>query len=226
MRRTWLEFMRLTAFVGAVAVFGGSTVRADLVGHWTFDGTLEDATVNANDGTFAGAPLPMFSSDVPAALAGGQSVLFGGGTGHVLVSDNNSLDITSAITISAWVKPNGNVAWDGIVAKSPSDGSLANHAGNYEFRIENNTRRPTFHHQRGGVNDTAAYPNSSAVVANNTWQHVAVTATNGGSVTFYLNGAAAGTFATNGLFGGRTRTRSISAREPTCSPPWTAGSTN
>jgi hypothetical protein len=38
-------------------------------------------------------------------------------------------------------------------------------------------------------------------VANNTWQHVAVTATNGGSVAFYLNGTPAGTFATNGLFG-------------------------
>lgn len=192
-----------TAAIGVAMLVCAGSARADLVAHWTFDGTLDDSTANANNGTFMGAPLPTFSGDVPASLGAGQSLFFGGSSGHVLVPDSNSLDITSAITISAWVKPNGNVAWDGIVAKSPSsNGSMANHAGNYELRIENSaTRQLTFHHQRGGVNDTIAYAGSPATVVNNTWQHVAVTAQNGGSVSFYLNGVPAGTFATNGLFG-------------------------
>jgi hypothetical protein len=198
MRRNW--GMGLAVTFGATLLLGGAA-RADLVGHWTFDGTLNDSTLNGNNGTFSGSPLPSFSNDVPSSIGAGQSVLFGGGSGHVLVPDNASLDITGSMTIAAWVKPNGNVAWDGIVAKSPSDGSLSNHAGNYELRLENGTRRPTFHHQRGGLNDTIAYPNATGTVANNAWQHVAVTATNGGSVQFYVNGAPAGSFATVGLFG-------------------------
>jgi hypothetical protein len=185
----------------AGAMFIASTpARADLVGHWDFDGTLNDATANANNGTFAGGPLPSYSGDIPAAIGTGQSLLFGGATGHVLVPDSDSLDIESAITIAAWVKPNGNISFDGIVAKSPSDGSLTNHAGNYELRLENGTRVPTFHYQRGSANDTLANAGQVAV-ANSAWQHVAVTATKGGHSTFYVNGIPSGPTALGGLFG-------------------------
>jgi hypothetical protein len=201
MRRNWLRLICVALSIGATFTLGSSVLRADLVGHWTFDGTLEDASVNGNDGTFMGAPLPMFSSDVPAVIGAGQSISLAGGNAHVLVADNPSLDIIGAMTISAWVKPVGNVGWDGIVAKSPSsNGSAAGHAGNYELRIESGGRRLQFLHQAGGVDDTRGYT-SPSVAANNAWQHIAVTVVNGGAAQFYLNGAPAGSFAVNGLFG-------------------------
>jgi hypothetical protein len=199
MQRKWQKC--LAAMFGATALSFATTSRADLVGHWTFDGTLNDATANANNGSFAGAPLPTYSGDTPAALGGGQSLLFGGATGHVLVPDSNSLDMDSAVTIAAWVKPNGNVAWDGIVAKSPSVGSLSNHAGNYELRLENGNRTPTFHFQSvGGTDDTLAYGGQVAT-ANSAWQHVAVTASRSGQARFYVNGLPSSPAAIGGLFG-------------------------
>lgn len=195
-------FFRALARCGLVALFCSVPVisaHADLVGYWSFDGTLDDGTGNGNNGTFAGAPLPGFNANTPPAFGVGQSVLFGGGTGHVLVPDSPSLDISTALTIAAWVNP-GGVAWDGILAKSPSDGSAANHAGNYELRVENVSRRLTFLYQRGNPNDTI--PHASTIpVASNVWSHVALTAQAGGSVNFYVNGLPAGTFPTAAGFG-------------------------
>jgi hypothetical protein len=112
------------------------------------------------------------------------------------------LDIAGAITLAAWVKPTGTT-WDGIVAKSPSDGSSPNHAGNYEFRIENGGRRLQFLHQRGGVNDTIPY-SSTGTVNTGAWSHVAVTLVDGAAVNFYINGALAGTAVHGGSFGALT----------------------
>ena len=164
-----------------------------LAGYWPLDGNANG--VVGGDGTITG---PAFSDDVPSQIGGGQSLSFGGGNQRVTVPDSPALDFDNAMTISAWVKPVGNVTWDGIVAKNPSPGSASNHAGNYELRIENGTRVLTFLHQQGGTNDTTSYM-SSGTVAEGVWQHVAVTAENGGQVKFYINGAPAGSAALNGF---------------------------
>ncbi|MEX0643567.1 MAG: LamG-like jellyroll fold domain-containing protein [Pirellulales bacterium] len=202
----------MSLFLSAMAVALGfalvAPARAALVGEWNFNGSvLTDSSGNLNHGSFSGTPTPSFSSDTSLQLAGGNSVNFTGtsganNTGHILVPDSNSLDITGAITISAWVRPVGNVSFDGILAKSPSsNGSAINHAGNYEFRIESGSRLLTFHYQpAGAVNGTIAHPSTGAVAAG-LWQHVAVTAQAGGPGTFYINGAPAGAFAVNPGFG-------------------------
>lgn len=163
-----------------------TSAHADLVGYWRFDGNSNDSSGKGNHGSLMnGASL---GNDIPSVFASGQSLQLGGGTQHVLVPHNTSLDITSAMTISAWVKPVGNVAWDGILAKSPSDGSVSNHAGNYELRIENGTRMPHFLYQRGGVDDTTFPIATSSPVPGDQWSHLAVTVTQGGTVDYYLNG--------------------------------------
>jgi hypothetical protein len=153
-----------------------------------------------------GTPLPTFSNDVPSQLGTGQSLSLISDAEHleqrVEVPTSTSLDIPSAITLAAWVKPTG-AGWDGILAKSPSDGSSPNHAGSFEFRIEDGGRRLQFLHQQGGVDDTVGY-SSTGTVNSGSWSHVAVTAVNGAAVNFYINGAPAGTAAHGGNFGSFT----------------------
>jgi hypothetical protein len=178
--------MKSIPVVLAMALLLATSSEAGLVGLWRFDGNTNDTSGNANHATLMnGASL---SSDVPGVLTGGQSLSLTGGNQHVLVPHNSRLDITSSMTISAWVKPVGNVGFDGVLAKNPSNGSLNNHAGNYELRIENGNRRPHFLYQRGGMNDTAFALAPTAVVAEGVWSHLAVTAQAGGMVNFYLNG--------------------------------------
>jgi hypothetical protein len=191
--------MKTIAVTLTVAVLLASSAQADLIGLWRFDGNTNDISGNANHGALTnGASL---SNDVPTVLAGGQSLSLGGGNQHVLVPHNSSLDITSAMTISAWVKPVGNVGWDGVLAKSPSNGSMNNHAGNYELRVENGNRRPHFLYQRGAANDTAFALAPTAVVPEGVWTHLAVTAQAGGMVDFYLNGTFAEALPVEATFG-------------------------
>ncbi|MCA9184126.1 MAG: LamG-like jellyroll fold domain-containing protein [Pirellulaceae bacterium] len=202
MRKRSRRLLVLAWFVSSVA--WSLSAQADLVGHWTFDnGTASDSSGFGNNGFELGTPLPEYSTDVPLQLGGGQSLSFIGDATHfeqrVEVLTNATLDIAGAITMAAWVNPTGS-GWDAIMAKSPLDGSGSNHAGSFEFRIENGGRRLQFLHQQGGVDDTVGY-SSTGTVNNGTWSHVAVTAVDSGEVNFYINGALAGTSVHNGNFG-------------------------
>ena len=196
---------RLLAFACVSLSLAWSTsVQAALVGHWTFNnGTADDSSGSGNNGTLLGTPLPEFSSDVPSQLGGGQSLSLIGDDQHleqrVEVPTSSSLDIAGAMTLAAWVNPTG-AGWDAILAKSPLDGSSPNHAGSFEFRIENGGRRLQFLHQQGGFDDTVGY-SSTGTVNSGSWSHVAVTVVDGAEVNFYINGALAGTAAHGGNFG-------------------------
>ena len=177
------------------------SAQGDLIGYWSFDDqTAEDFSGFGHDGDLMGSVLPSYSGDVPPILGGGFSMSFPGGDSHVLVPHAETLDITQTMTIAAWVKTAAN-AWDGVIAKNPSDNSAANHAGNYELRVENGSRNLVFLHQQGGENDTTSY--AGGVVGDASWQHVAVTAEAGGDVSLYVNGELTNTspmvsaFATN-----------------------------
>lgn len=159
-----------------------SPLSADLVAVWKLDGDATDSSGNGHDGEVIDGA---FSDDTPEVLVG-QS--FSPEGGHIEVPHSEELSITQAITISVFVKPEEN-AWEGIIAKNPSDGSAENHAGNYELRINSGGRWLDFLFQRGGSDDTVTLSAQSAVVESNVWSHVAVTAdVESGDVNFYLNG--------------------------------------
>lgn len=171
---------------------GGGELIPGLLAYWPFDGDTSDASGNGHDGTLTnGATL---SDDVPPGSSG-QSLQISGGEQHVLVPHDDGLNITEELTIAAWVQPQGDAEWDGIIAKNPSEGSMPNHAGNYELRIENETRALHLLYQNGGVDDTAFHQATEAIVTGDTWSHVAVTAVKGGEVNFYINGELADTHA-------------------------------
>ncbi|NIP98796.1 MAG: hypothetical protein GWO24_37490, partial [Akkermansiaceae bacterium] len=74
-----------------------------LIGLWSFEGNTNDSSGNDNHGELQnGASL---SDEVADALGAGQSLALAGGEQHVLVPHHSSLDVTEAITITAWVKP-------------------------------------------------------------------------------------------------------------------------
>lgn len=171
---------------------GGDDSIAGLVGLWRFDdGTAADSSGNGNDGTLEnGASV---AEDSP--YDGGHSLFVDGGEQHVLVPHHDSLNAADGITIAAWVKPMGDMEWDGILAKNPSDDSATNHAGNYELRIENGSRGIHFLHQQGGADDTAFYLSDTTPVAGDVWSHIAVSGAKGGDLKFYINGAEVFTWA-------------------------------
>jgi hypothetical protein len=118
--------MRVCTFAFVVIVFAflfwvvpaRGDVTGGLVAHWTFDdGTAHDSA-GTNNGTIYGA--------VPAASKIGGSLNFDGINDYVQVNDNTSLDITNAITISAWVKRDLTGVRHNVVCKTtntmPYDG--------------------------------------------------------------------------------------------------------
>ncbi len=183
----------LAAF--ALTLFSINVAHAELVGLWRFEGDASDSSMSANHGTFVnGASL---DPEVPAALgaASSQSLFLSGvtrHTQHVLVPHHDSLNITRDMTIAAWVMPEGNLEWDGVIAKNPSDGSGNNHAGNFELRIENGSRVLNLLWQSGAANDTTGTTCCGGTVLEGAWTHVAVT-TDGTNSRFYVNGSLVGT---------------------------------
>lgn len=173
-----------------LAVFAPS-IRAELVGYWKFDGDLQDSSDKENHGSLEGSAA--LGDNTPAALGSGQSLQLDG-SGYVLVEHSESLNLEETLTFTAWIKPVGNMGWDGILAKNPSAESLSNHAGNYEWRIHAGNRRLEFLTQQGDVNDTLPLPSTddAFIIEEGQWTHVAVSVdareTGTGEVKFYVNG--------------------------------------
>ncbi|MCB1097391.1 MAG: hypothetical protein KDN22_17600 [Verrucomicrobiae bacterium] len=166
-----------------------SAARAELVGLWSFDGDATDSSGNGNDGEVVDG-TGEFTDDVPDALAGGQSLDMDGG-GYVEIPHADILNIEEAMTISVWVKPEGDVSWDGIVAKNPGDGSGANHAGNFELRLNAGNRNIELLYEQGTPNSTTSVASDNPIPEGE-WSHVAVTAVRDGDILFYINGELAG----------------------------------
>ena len=117
--------IRLDYNAGFAARFGptstcdkdpGSCMTEGLVGHWSFEEgngtTVYDASDYSNNGTFstymatstnswAGGTIPL-----SGGKSGGGALQFDGDDDFIEVPYNASLNITSAITVEAWVKPN------------------------------------------------------------------------------------------------------------------------
>lgn len=88
----------------------GSSLTRGLIGHWTFDGAdvsdkVYDRSGQGNNGYYVGAA----TTTAKAGGQVGQALNFNGSNTSVNVPNNASLQITNAITISAWI--NGANNW-------------------------------------------------------------------------------------------------------------------
>src|SRR5690554_1117490 len=149
-----------------------------LVGHWKMDegggNLLIDASQYGNN-----APLTGGASWVSGVL--GQAARFNGVSQYASVADNASLDITGAITVAGWIKPEA-VGTQYLVKKAQQhetngyELSLAG-SGYVFFRFNQFSSGDAYR-----VNSTTPYPTNG-----NTWMHVAATY-DGQSLRMYING--------------------------------------
>jgi fibronectin type 3 domain-containing protein len=164
----------------ATAAIGGD-VTTGLVANWRFDDgtgtTAADSTANNNTGTLVNGPTWV----APGRIGASALSFVATNTQSVTVANSTSLDMTSGITIAAWINATD---WGGnrrILQKGNSDNQ-------YRFLAENGV----FKFHLNGVNTlTAALPNT------NVWVHVAGT-WNGLTMVIYTNGQVQASLATGG----------------------------
>src|SRR3989344_4468140 len=107
--------------VGAAILIGGGggsseevSLQKGLVGQWKFDGNAKDSTPSSNNGTVTGATL---TTDRKGTA--NRAYSFNGSSDFVNVPHNANLNLTTAITISAWINidPAGKADYQTILTK-------------------------------------------------------------------------------------------------------------
>ncbi len=193
MFKTLIYRVTLVLLVGLV-----SNVSAGLLAHWEFDEssgtTARDSSGHGHDGTLRGDP------QWAAGIIGSGALSLDGTDGLVEVPHGTSLNLTDALTITAWVKLHNLSTYFFIVCKQPSGTARDNYPGNYEFRTEANTGALQFGHQQTQGEQYTFYTSGTRIIAEQ-WYHVAVAFTKAGQVEFYVDGAAAGSSAQSTNFG-------------------------
>jgi hypothetical protein len=169
----------LTAATTVTATFNSSLATpapgspSGLVAAYTFNetsgSTVADASGNNNTGSL--------SAGVTRTTQGrfGGALVFNG-AGLVTVPHSASLNLTSGMTLQAWVFPTGPLsAWSTLILKEqPGDLAYALYAGSP------NNRPSVYFNSDRSVGGPAALPL-------NTWSHVAGTF-DGSTLRFYVNG--------------------------------------
>lgn len=157
-------------------------VPPGLLSWWPFDetsGATAEDIAGENNGSLIGA------TPLPAMVAGGLS--FDGVDDYVAVADNPSLDLTSQITIDAWIRTDKLTGGQSIVTKQPTGSAGYNHGGNYELTLAEG--KLYFTSQYASYNRTWGHIANMPSLAVGQWYFVAVTADAGTrDVKFYVSG--------------------------------------
>lgn len=167
-----------------------SGTETDLEGYWSFDSTLEDATINNNDLTNVGSAS--YSTDVPFTIKSAD--ITGASAQYWSITDANQtgLDFTNDMTLSMWVKldsipsPSNEVY---LVNRCQNIGNCA-----YDWYLQTTTNlapgtnvRWSFRTSNNG--STLITKSVDVNFPLNEWVHVAVSKDDG-VATYFMNGVA------------------------------------
>jgi hypothetical protein len=166
--------------LGFVSGLNAQTLPADLVAAYGFNegsgNTAADATGNSNTGTIFGATW------TPSGRYG-NALSFNGSSSRVDIIDSNSVDLTSGMTLEAWVYPTSLSGWRTVVLKEISGGL------SYALYAHDNAPQPAAYINTGGSDLPVA---GTASIPINTWTHLAATY-DGTSFSLFVNGSNVGT---------------------------------
>jgi hypothetical protein len=165
-----------------VNVSNTPTVTAGLVAAYSFNeaaGTSAlDASGRNNVGTLAGGARRSVQG------RHGGAITFDGVDDMVNVADSASLDLTTGMTIEAWVRPTALSGWRTVIMKE-NPGGLA-----YVLYGHDNAPKPSTYVRIAGRSSSNGTGGSAALPLN-TWTHLAATY-DGAAVRLYVNGVEAG----------------------------------
>ena len=165
----------MSVTVSNVAVTG-------LVAAYSFDegtgATLVDRSGRGHHGTIAGATWTTQGRF-------GSALAFDGVNDWVTVADTSALDLTTGMTLEAWVQPSSLGSWRNVVIKERPNGETYNLYAHTDFN------RPTIYVTGASTGATVDARGTSALQLNS-WTHLAATY-NGTTLRLYLNGIQVGT---------------------------------
>lgn len=176
---------RIAIFTMAVLLLLATSGQASVVGEWHLDGNANDTSGNGNDGTENGSPI---------YVAGkcGQALSLDGIDDYVEVGHDDSLDVTVAYTIEAWV----NLTDVPLNTYRPIIFRGTTNYNDIEVYVQANSKDLIVAHNRP-LHGTPTYPGPSfdfvgfADPPLGIWFHLAVTF-DGTNVRAYYDGAPAG----------------------------------
>jgi len=184
-----------------------SNASPGLVASYSFDEaagtTLTDVSGHGNNGTIANGAWSTSGKF-------GSALSFNGTNSIVTVPDSNLLDLTSGMTLEAWVRPaaNGGV-WRTVLFKEQT--------GKTTYDLYGNTGTDT---PEAGVWIGSERTVKGTALPLNAWSHLAATY-DGAALKIYVNGALAGTLAQTGNI--TTSTGPLKIGGNTIYPEWFSG---
>jgi hypothetical protein len=174
----------------AVNVTVNNSVFPGLVAAYGF----EDGTGNVlTDNSGRGHPGSITGATWTTAGRFGQALTFDGINDWVTIADAADLDLTSGMTLEAWVYPTalGNGSWRNVLIKERPKGEI------YSLYASADTNAPTAYVVRAAQSSVALDVRGSSQLPLNAWSHLTVTFDNA-TLRIYVDGVQVGARAVAG----------------------------